>query len=84
MGIVRNRFFKWGSTSLIGHLVMFQLLCGLPLYAWGLATMRAEGTLTMGSALRIGVICATLVGIGAALFWYSFSAPLIRSRKGGK
>lgn len=82
IGIVRNKFFKWGSTSLVGHLVMFELLCGSPLLVWALSTMQSEGTLTLGSALRIGIICVGLVAVGAALFWYTFSAPLLKSRDG--
>jgi hypothetical protein len=82
MGIVRNKFFHWGSTSLVGHLVMFELLCGTPLLVLALSTMQSEGTLTLGSALRIGIICVGVVAVGAALFWYIFSAPLLRSRRG--
>jgi hypothetical protein len=80
MGIVRNRFFKWSSSSLIGHLAIFQLLCALPLFIWSLATMKSEGTLTMGSVLRMALVCSTLVAVAAALFWYSVSSPLIKSR----
>ena len=80
MGILRNRFFKWGSTSLRGHLVLFELTCAVPLFVWSLATMRDEGTLTIGSALRMALVCSVLVAIGAVLFWHTFSSPLIKSR----
>jgi hypothetical protein len=84
MGIVRNRFFKWGAASLVGHLAMFELFCGSPLFIWALMTMRSEGTLTTGSALRVGVVCVGAVAVATALFWYSVSAPLKKTRDGSK
>jgi hypothetical protein len=32
--------------------------------------------------LKIGLLCVVFVGIGAALFWYSISSPLIKNRNG--
>jgi hypothetical protein len=84
MGIIRNRFFKWGSESLAGHLVLFELLGGGPMLALALATMQAEDTLTPLSAMRIAFICAGLVAVCACLFWYTFSLPLIKSRNARK
>jgi hypothetical protein len=78
--LVRNKFFKWGSSSLIGHLVLFEATCATPLFLFALGTMYSEGTLTLGWALYMAVVCSALVAIGAALFWYSFSLPLIKRR----
>ncbi len=81
MSILRNKFIQWCASSLIGHLIFFEAFVGVPLFVWALMTMYQQDTLTVATALKIGLLCTVLVGIGAALLWYSFSAPLIRSRK---
>ena len=79
---MRNRFFKWCSSSLRGHVALFELLCAVPLILWSLVTMRSERTLTTVQGLRITFLCVVLVAIGAALFWYAVSLPLLKSRSG--
>ena len=78
--MLRNRFFKWCSSSLKGHLILFQLLCATPLTLWAVFTMRSEGTLTVGLAIRATLLASALCAIGAGLFWYTFSKPLLESR----
>ena len=78
--LLRNRFSKWCSSSLKGHLILFQLLCATPLSLWAIFTMRSEGTLTVGSAIRMTLLSSLLCAIGAGLVWYIFSKPLIQSR----
>ena len=79
--MLRNRFFKWCSSSLKGHLVLIQIICATPLSLWAILTMRSEGTLTIAWGFSISLLCSVIFGIGAALFWYTFSKPLIRSRR---
>ena len=76
-----RRFFKWGSVSLVGHLALFEICCGAPLYAWSLATMYSEGTLSIVWALWMAVVILTLVAIGAGLFWFTLSKGLINRRR---
>jgi hypothetical protein len=78
--MLRNRFFKWGSSSLIGHVVLFEVICAAPLLSFSIGTMYSEGTLTVLSTLYMAVVCSVLVAVGAALFWYTFSLPLIKRR----
>lgn len=78
--MLRNRFFKWGSSSLKGHLILFQLLGAMPLSLWAILTMRYEGTLTVAWAIRITLLSSALWAIAAALFWYTMSKPLIKTR----
>lgn len=82
--MLRNKFFSWGSSSLLGHVVLFEVLAGTPLLAAAIPTMYSQDTLTVGSALRIAILCAVLVALGASLFWYTFSLPLIRRRDRGR
>jgi hypothetical protein len=81
--MLRNSFFKWGSSSLVGHLALFELTCGIPLLFFSVATMYSDGTLTMAFALYMAFVCSALVAVGAALFWYTFSKPLLK-RRGAK
>lgn len=78
--MLRNEFFKWCSSSLIGHLVLFQLICAAPLSAMFILKMSSEHTLTVSSAFFIAAMCSVLFAIVAALFWYTLSKPLISSR----
>ena len=61
-------------------MILFQLLCAMPLSVWAILTMRSEGTLTVAWAIRITLLSSALFAIGAALFWYTVSKPLIKSR----
>src|SRR5258708_6413400 len=77
--VLRNSFFRWCTLSLKGHLIFFQLLGATPLSLWAILTMQSEGTLTLGRAVRMTLLCSVLVAIGATLLWYAFSKPLIKS-----
>jgi hypothetical protein len=66
--VLRNRFFKWGSSSLIGHLALFELTCGIPLFLFSVLTKDSDRTLTIASALYMAFVCSALVALGAALF----------------
>ena len=80
--MLRNKFFRWCTLSLKGHLILFQLLGATPLSLWAILTMQSEGTLTLVSGVRMTLLASVLVGIAAALVWYGFSKPLIKSRGG--
>ncbi len=78
--MLRNKFFKWCSSSLIGHLILFQLICAAPLSVMFILMMSSEHTLTVGRAFFITAVSSVLFAIGAALFWYTLSKPLLSSR----
>jgi hypothetical protein len=78
--VLRNRFFKWCSSSLIGHLILFQLICAAPLSVMFILNISSEHTLTFGRAFYIAGLCSVLFAIVAVLFWYTLSKPLISSR----
>jgi hypothetical protein len=80
--VLRNSFFRWCTLSLKGHLIFFQLLGATPLSLWGILTMQSEGTLTFVNGAGTTLLASVLVGIGAALVWYGFSKPRIKSRGG--
>ena len=72
---------KKASSSLIGHVVLFQIFWGVPMAFLGIWLNYDERTLTFPWALW----CIFLASIGAlfvaAGFWFTFSRPLIRKRQ---
>jgi hypothetical protein len=74
-------FLKWASSSLLGHLVLVEVVCSVPLCLVLLDLNYEDGTLTAGWALWIFSISALAGVIGAALVWYTISLPLIKRRK---
>jgi hypothetical protein len=39
-----SRLFKWGGSSLIGHVVLFELSAALPLSIWTIAALHSDAT----------------------------------------
>ena len=79
-GVLQNKFFKWCSSSLKGHLALFEVTCGIPLFLFSVLSMYVERSLTIASVLYMAVVCSVLVALGAGLFWYTFSKPLMKKR----
>jgi hypothetical protein len=80
MNIIRNSFFKWCSSSLIGHLVLFEIAFGLPLllvFSW---QSYQEGTPTVGWAFWLVFVWAVCAAVGAVAFWFTLSVFLIKRR----
>ena len=74
-------FFKWASSSLLGHVALTESLFSLPLFLVFLDMNYDDGTLTLAWALYMALIWALLGLVGAALVWYTISLPLIKQRK---
>jgi len=81
MSLVRNKYFKWGSSSILGHVALSEALFGVPMFLFALTSMYAEDTLTISSTLKLGLLCAAAAAIFAVTFWYSISSNLIKRRK---
>jgi peptidoglycan/LPS O-acetylase OafA/YrhL len=64
-------------------MVLFESMCGIPLFCFSVVTMYENRTLTVATALYMAFVCSALVAVGAALFWYTFSKPLL-TRRGAK
>jgi hypothetical protein len=75
---------KWGSSSLRGHVVLFEFAFALPLYLLFMYENYSEGTLTVGWAVYLAVVGAVFGAAFGAFFWFTVSKPLISSRKGDK
>ena len=70
-----SRLIKWGSTSLIGRVVLLEVLAALPLLLLAFADMTSEGTLTLARATRVVVVCVGLTAISVIAIWYTIMLP---------
>ncbi len=75
--------FKWGSCSLVGHVILWELFVILPMFLFVLNRNYAEGLLTVSWAVRAAIVGMSLGVVGAMAFWYTVVYPLIR-KKGNK
>lgn len=75
------KFFKWASSSLLGHVALTELVFSLPLFLVFLDSNYEDGTLNLAWALYMALIWALLGVAGAALLWHTISLPLIKRRK---
>jgi len=79
MGI--SALIKRASFSLTGHIVLFLISFGGAeslLFIW---TDYSDGILTPYRVLWILFVTCVLAVVGAVLFWYTVSKPLIRRIK---
>jgi hypothetical protein len=90
MSIVRKQarpffvvtFLKWASHSMVGHVVMMLVCVSIPSFAVLVGLDRADGRLTLFRALYSAVLVSAGGAVGAVIFWYAVSSPLIeRQRK---
>lgn len=77
-----SKFFRWGSFSLPGHIALFEIFLGMPLFLTFSWLNYSEGTLTAGWAVYVAFICSVAGFVSAVLIWYAISLPLIKSRGG--
>lgn len=76
-----RRVRLWVSSSLLGHLVFFEIICGLPAIIYGVVSNESEGTLTASFATVMVLELIAIVAIAAAAVWYVITVPLIRRTK---
>jgi len=73
-----NKFLKWASSSLVGHMV----LIGVPCWVAGFLSLSLanyfEGTLTITWALGTLVESAVAGAAVATLVWYTMTLPRIK------
>lgn len=77
-----RRLFKWGSSSLGGHLVLFEIFVSMPLFLIFVGLTSSEGTLTMNWGLRLAVIWFAIGATLAVLCWHVISLPIINKKNG--
>jgi hypothetical protein len=69
------------SSSLLGHVALFEVILSAPAFAYGLASNYSDGLLTPAFTIEMAV---ELAAIGAAVgfaVWHCITLPLIRRQK---
>lgn len=74
--------FKWGSSSLWGHIVLFEIFLGVPMFVMALDLLARQGTLTASWILWAVFLDTNITALLAIIMWYTITKPLIRRRDG--
>jgi hypothetical protein len=69
----RSKFISWASTSLSGHVALFEIVFGIPIAVLMIFLNYMEGTLTIGWAMWIVGSCAAISIILAIAIWTTIS-----------
>lgn len=78
---ITSGFFRWGSQSLLGHMVMGALLFGLPLYLIQIYYAVVNQALTLNRFL-LGVVVYLVAGaVFGVIMWFTLSRPLIKRKE---
>ena len=79
--IVRNRFFRSASFSMVGNIVLAELLVAAPLLLLFTITFHFDGTLTLGWFFYMAFISAVAGAVLGLLVWFTVARPLIRRKQ---
>ena len=72
---------KWAYCTLTGHVILWQLLCGLPLLLLVLIRRYRQGHLSIAWGLEMVFWCIALWGAAGAIFWFTITKPFIERNK---
>ena len=72
---------RWASSSLLGHVVLFEVILSLPLAIVFFVLNYSQGTLTVAWVFYMATIWAAFGALVAVLGWYIVSLPLIKLRQ---
>jgi hypothetical protein len=76
----RSKFIAWASTSLIGHVALFEIAFGIPIAVLMIFLNYTEGTLTIGWAFWIVGSCAAISILLAVAIWTTLTLPRIKRK----
>jgi len=71
----------WLSRSLLGHIVVFEVIFGVPALLYGFVSNYVQGTLSAAFGAEMVVEIAALSAVGAAAVWYIITVPIMRRSK---
>jgi len=74
--------FKWGSSSLPGHIVLWELIFSTSGFLFFVAQSDSAGTLTLRVVLWTAFVWGAAGALAAIVFWYAVTLPLLVRRKG--
>jgi hypothetical protein len=74
-------FLNWARSSLLGHIVLFELLFSLPEFLIFEFMNYRDGALTVTGTLRIAITAVVGGAVFATLVWFTISLPFRRRLK---
>lgn len=74
------------AGSVLGHVVLMEIMFSLPFCVYGLISNYLAGSLTFAFALRMFASLVALGALSAAIIWYSSTLPAIKrtKKRGGR
>jgi len=72
---------KWMASSLSGHIVLSEIIFGLPMLAFFLYQDSWQGTLTVAWVAYLATFIIAMSAALGTLIWFTVSAPMIKGRK---
>ncbi len=72
---------NWFGTSLVGHVVFYQLIFTVPIAATFLYLSYSDGILTAAWAGYTVIVSAVFGLMVAAGIWYTITSPLLKRRR---
>jgi hypothetical protein len=80
-GLRFRAFLRWGATSLLGHIALFELFGSLPMAIVIGTIEHSAGALTCAQVMRL-IVTSSLFGPFCALpLWYFVTGPFLRARQ---
>ena len=76
-----RELLNWIRSSLLGHIVFFGVLCGVPFFLIFLQIISSQEGLTVSWAIYMAFVCAIIWGLAGVFFWYAVSKPMRERRK---
>ncbi len=73
-------FLKRAGSSLLGNILLWELVLSMPLFLMFLLKSNSQGTLTLGWAIHIALVSSLAGALAATVFWYFVALPLIKGR----
>jgi len=70
------RFFKWGTSSLTGSVVVFMLVFAIPEWLYFANDMRQRGVISIQNAAILALFFLGLGALGGAIGWFAITKPL--------
>ena len=67
---------RWLSHTLVGHIVFFEAIGGLPAILWGVESNYRQGSLTLAFGIEMILEMVAIVGATATAIWFTVTVSL--------
>ena len=78
--ILTSKFLTWASRSLLGNIVLFEILVALPTFIAFSYLDYEDGILTSGRSLLVGSVCVVEGIVLGTISWFCVTRPAINRK----